>query len=45
MFIDKIIWLLTWPAMIAISYFAVVAALKWLDKEIKSDPTGDDLNP
>ena len=45
MYIDKIMWLLAWPAMIAISYFMVLTALKALKKQISEDPLGEDLNP
>ncbi|MCB9016803.1 MAG: hypothetical protein H6541_13525 [Lentimicrobiaceae bacterium] len=45
MYLDKIMWLLAWPGMIALSYYLVVFGLKKLEKQIKSDPLGEDTNP
>lgn len=45
MYLDKILWLLAWPAMIILSYYLVLWALKKLDKQIKEDPLGEDTMP
>lgn len=45
MYLDKILWFMAWPAMIALSYYLVIFALKKLNDQIKSDITGEDLNP
>lgn len=45
MYIDKIMWLLAWPAMIVLSYFLVIYGLKFLNKQIVDDPLGEDTNP
>lgn len=45
MYIDKILWLLMWPAMIMISYYACLWFLNKLDKQINNDPSGEDLMP
>ncbi len=45
MYTDKILWLLAWPAMITLSYFLVLTALKTLKKQISEDPLGEDVNP
>ena len=37
MYLEKIMWLLAWPAMIALSYYLLIFVLKKLDKQIKSD--------
>ncbi|MHC1774773.1 MAG: hypothetical protein AB9834_05095 [Lentimicrobium sp.] len=45
MYLDKIMWLLAWPAMIALSYFLVILAIKKLNVQIQNDPLGEDSNP
>lgn len=45
MYLDKILWLMAWPGMIAVSYFLCLFFIKKLDNQIKKDPTGDDLTP
>jgi hypothetical protein len=45
MYIDKILWLISWPAMITLSYFLVLQTLKFLDVQIKNDPEVDENNP
>lgn len=45
MYIDKILWLAAWPAMIALSYYLVVWAIKVLDVQIKNDPAFEESNP
>ncbi|MBK6347892.1 MAG: hypothetical protein IPN08_13175 [Bacteroidales bacterium] len=45
MYLDKILWLLAWPAMIALSYFLVVLTIRRFDAQIKNDPLGEDTNP
>ena len=45
MYLDTILWLLAWPAMIIVSYYLVLWALKKLDKQIKEDPLGEDTIP
>lgn len=45
MYIEKIMWLLAWPAMIALSYYLVVYGLKLLNNQIINDPLGEDTNP
>jgi hypothetical protein len=45
MYIDKILWLASWPAMIALSYYLVLWTVKMLDVQIKNDPEVDDKNP
>ena len=45
MYLDKILWLLAWPAMIIFSYYLVLFALKKLDKQIKEDPLGENTQP
>jgi hypothetical protein len=44
-YLDKILWLLAWPAMIALSYFLVILAIKMLKSQIQNDPLGEDTNP
>jgi hypothetical protein len=38
MYWDKILWLLSWPAIIILSYYISVFLLKKFDKQIKNDP-------
>lgn len=45
MYLDKILWLLSWPAMIALSYYLTLLALKLLRKQILEDPLGEDSRP
>ncbi len=45
MYIDKILWLLAWPVMIALSYYLCLFLLKKLDKQIMNDPSGEDTMP
>lgn len=45
MYLDKILWFLAWPAMIVAAYYLSLWALKILDKQIKSDPLGEDTTP
>lgn len=45
MYLDKILWLLSWPAMIMLSYYLTLQALKTLDRQIKEDPLGEDTQP
>lgn len=45
MYTDKILWLVSWPAMITLSYYLVLWTIKFLDHQIKNDPAGDDTNP
>lgn len=45
MYLDKILWFLAWPAMIIAAYYLSLWALKILDKQIKSDPLGEDTTP
>jgi hypothetical protein len=45
MYLDKIMWILAWPGMIALSYLLVNLAIKMLDAQIQKDPTGEDKNP
>jgi hypothetical protein len=45
MYIDKILWLLAWPAMIALSYYLSLYFLKRLDNQIRKDPEGEDIRP
>ncbi|MBW6492028.1 MAG: hypothetical protein K0B15_12630 [Lentimicrobium sp.] len=45
MYLDKILWLLAWPAVIALSYYLTLRALKTLDRQIKNDPLGEDTQP
>ncbi|MBK6963003.1 MAG: hypothetical protein IPH20_03485 [Bacteroidales bacterium] len=45
MYLDKIMWLLAWPAMIALSYYLVILAIRMLNTQILNDPLGDDTNP
>lgn len=45
MYESKTIWLLMWPAMIALAYFLIVFALNKLNNQIDSDPLGEDTNP
>lgn len=44
MYLDKIMWLLAWPAMIALSWFLVLLAIRKFDKQIKTDPLGRDTD-
>jgi len=45
MYFDKIMWLLAWPAMIALSWFLVIQTIRKFDNQIKNDPLGEDTNP
>ena len=45
MYLDKILWLMAWPAMIVLSYYLTRLALKKLDKQINEDPLGEDTMP
>ena len=45
MYFDKIMWLLAWPVMIALSYYLVLFAIKKLESQVKKDPLGEDVNP
>lgn len=45
MYLDKILWLLSWPAMIAASYYLTLLALKLLHKQILEDSLGEDSRP
>lgn len=45
MYFDKILWLLAWPAMIALSWFLVIQTIRKFDTQIKNDPLGEDTNP
>ncbi|MFH1118590.1 MAG: hypothetical protein V1775_02120 [Bacteroidota bacterium] len=45
MYLDKIMWLLAWPAMIALSYYLTLWAIKLFDEQMKNDPLGEDLYP
>lgn len=45
MYLDKILWLLAWPAMITVSYYLCLWFLRKLTKQIKQDPAGEDLIP
>ncbi len=45
MYFDKIMWLLAWPAMIALSWALVILTIKKFDTQIKNDPLGEDNNP
>lgn len=45
MYLDKILWFLAWPGMIALSYFLSLLFLKKLNNQIKKDPAGEDLQP
>ncbi|MCD6659565.1 MAG: hypothetical protein LT105_05355 [Lentimicrobium sp.] len=45
MYLDKIMWFLAWPAMIAISYYLALFALKTLKRQIQEDPLGEDTRP
>lgn len=45
MYFDKILWILAWPAMIAVSYYLSLWFLKQLNKQIKKDPAGEDKMP
>nr|WP_321407763.1 hypothetical protein [uncultured Carboxylicivirga sp.] len=36
-YLHQIIWYLTLPLTIAISYYAVLKGLKWLDKSIEKE--------
>lgn len=45
MYLDKIIWLLAWPAMIAMAYYLSLVFLNKFDSQIKNDPSGEDKKP
>ncbi|MFA6951021.1 MAG: hypothetical protein WCQ70_10070 [Lentimicrobiaceae bacterium] len=45
MYITEILWLLTWPAMIALSFYLIVICLKKFDHQIKNDPNTEDIRP
>ncbi len=45
MYFDKIMWLLAWPVMIALSYYLVLFAIKKLESQVKKDPLGEDITP
>jgi len=45
MYFDKIMWLLAWPVMIALSYYLVLVAIKKLENQVKNDPLGEDITP
>ncbi len=38
-------WLLAWPAMIALSWFLVIYGLKIMNSQIVTDPLEEDTNP
>lgn len=45
MYLDKIIWLIAWPGMIALAYYLSLVFLKKFDNQINNDPSGDDKMP
>lgn len=45
MYLDKILWLLAWPVMIALSYYLSLFLLNKLNKQIMNDPLGEDKMP
>lgn len=45
MYLDKIIWLLAWPIIIAVAYYLSVFLLKKLDNQVKEDPIYKDKQP
>ncbi len=45
MYIDKILWLLSWPASIILSYYLALYLIKKFDEQINNDPVLKDKNP
>lgn len=45
MYTNELMWIMAWPVMIVLSYYLAIFTLNKLDNQIKTDPTGKDVNP